>query len=193
MFDTLEKWKTIIESKWWGLVFVYVISAASAYSVIWSLIEPLNTPEKIELFASVIDRRILHIILSVLFGAHLTLLLVVFRTWIKHREHEEIKETPDIHLQSMGVTLRQYSRKISPKRNDLILERVWMKDKKISQSAFASRVLLALNCEVLTETFANELLREVPYTIKAVDKNIYTLIYDNSQVNSGSFTDKENK
>lgn len=181
MFETLEKWKRVIASKWWGLGLVYFIGIVTVYTIIWSLIEPLNIPEKIIFLTSEIDRRILHIILSLLLGAHITLLLGMLRDWDIYNDEKRKLITPDFQTINSGSIPNQYLRKISPQRNGLILERVWMKDNKISQSAFASRVLLALNCSALTEKFARELLRNIPFSIKREENNIYTLIYESPQ------------
>ena len=153
----------------------------SAYSIIWSLIEPLNVPEKIVILASNIDRRTLHITLALLVGSHFTLLLVIINKWIYNKK--ESQSAPNLEIQERDININPYYRKFSPKRNDLIVERVWMKDGKITQSAFASRVLLALNCKILDEKFANELLRGCSFVVEKLSENNYILRSDHKKRN----------
>jgi hypothetical protein len=73
MFEKPLKW---LQGHWWGLIVAYLLVLVSAYLVIWQLIEPLNIPESLKALSDLATSRIfIHVILSLLVGAHLTLIL----------------------------------------------------------------------------------------------------------------------
>jgi hypothetical protein len=81
--EQIKEWIQLIEQKWWGMILVYFLISTSVYLTIWSLVEPLNIPEKILVFDSSIDRRLLHILLTLLLSCYITLILDIFNRWSK--------------------------------------------------------------------------------------------------------------
>ncbi len=174
MIEKIKQWYEAFEKQWWGGLLIYILAIGSVYSAIWSLIEPLNIPSQLDILGSIIDRRVMHISLSFFLGCHLTLILLIVYFWNnrkRRRLSDETSSLPDISV----TGLDRHLTKICPPKNDLIAERVWMRDKKITQKAYASRVLLALNCEVLDERLAHELLRGSSFGVQKMSDDAYTL------------------
>jgi len=75
--EQLQAWIRILQRNWWGALVVYISIFATSYLAIWAALEPLDVATKVELLNSSIDRRFLHIAISVLSASHLTIILTV--------------------------------------------------------------------------------------------------------------------
>ncbi len=65
-----------LQKRWWGIIVAYGIVAALVYLSIWALIEPAGIPESIDQLPLVIKSRFfLHIILTLIISAYITLFL----------------------------------------------------------------------------------------------------------------------
>lgn len=172
MSEKIEEWFDLLGTEWWGGIAVYLGATITFYSAIWALIEPLNIPENIWLMNVEYDRRIIHIVLTILFSSHFTLALNFVHRWRQHIS----RATDEIGAGSIyGINKQdQYRSQIVPRKSDLVYERVLMKDDKLEQELFACRVLLAINAGNIVEEFANELLRESEYQICSMG-NCYSL------------------
>jgi hypothetical protein len=73
MFDKPFKW---LRKYWWGLVIAYLLLLIGAYLTIWQFIEPLGIPDNLgEVSAFIKTRVFYHLNLTLLFAAHVTLIL----------------------------------------------------------------------------------------------------------------------
>ena len=99
------------------------------------------------------------------------IILFILKQYKVRSEKDESTQT----LSPEGINLDRYFSEICPRKDELISERVWMKDDKITTKAFASRVLLAINCEVIDQKFARELLSDSPFRIIRLDQDVFSL------------------
>jgi hypothetical protein len=73
--EKISRWKYLSKSKRWGLIITYISIFIFAYLTLWMVIEPLSLPERIQIKDYYIERRILHIIISIFIAAHGSLLI----------------------------------------------------------------------------------------------------------------------
>jgi len=76
MIDKSMQW---LRRNWWGLVVAYLILAVGTYFVVWQLAEPLGIPGSIEVLPRFVESRVfIHLMLTVIFAAHFTLMLDLY-------------------------------------------------------------------------------------------------------------------
>jgi hypothetical protein len=151
----------MLEGKWWSSIVVYVSILASAYLFIWALIEPLEIPSKMTILGNSVERRLLHVAVAVLVSSHLTLLLSLVLKWRESRSGRAGSEL----LLSDDMIAAFKARGLCPKKKELIVERVAVKDGKKPAEVFARQVLWALRCQEIDEGFARDLLRGSSYSL----------------------------
>jgi len=104
MSEQIRKWFVLLESEWWGSILVYALMLISTYSTIWALIEPLNVQAEFEFFASTIDRRFIHVVVTFFVASHLTLLLVLIQR--RRLSSHERNLTPTVASDTVSCSLK---------------------------------------------------------------------------------------
>ncbi len=172
MAEKIRKWLSLL-TKWWGILVVYVSIIGATYLGIWAIIEPFSIQESIQLGRTSIARSTLHVILTLLIASNATLLLYTYLGWLnekkKHLKNSSEKETP---LREIPL----------PTKEQLLSEKVLVKDKRLSEKIFATHVLLALNGRKIEEVFAHDLLRKSSIDVVYAD-GFFTLIAKSSTPN----------
>ncbi|NOZ26636.1 MAG: hypothetical protein GXP39_01100 [Chloroflexi bacterium] len=165
MIEKLRRWQEILENEWWGGCAVYVAALASSYLTIWSIIEPLSIPNKIMIFDSSIDRRLVHLLLSVFIAAHIPLLLDLI-----HRLKRSLYPLSDTSQLPPDTRLPEVT------KESLMYYRILVKDESMSYKTFISLVLLAVNQGCIDSKFATELLRGTGVSIRKINNgDLYTI------------------
>jgi hypothetical protein len=83
-------WLSLISEKWWAVLTVYVSLLVAAYGAIWWLIEPLSIPDNILLWNNqLLDRRVTHILTSILIASHGSLVLSAISAMRRDQERRD--------------------------------------------------------------------------------------------------------
>lgn len=89
MFEKPLGW---LRKYWWGLVVAYLLLLIGSYLTIWQVIEPLGLPDNFGEVSEIINTRVFyHLNLTLLFAAHVTLILNLI---LRYKEQTR-RDTPD--------------------------------------------------------------------------------------------------
>lgn len=80
--DFQKLYSRLIEN-WWGSLPVYFSLLGTAYLGIWALIEPLDLEENLNIFSSSVDRVLFHVVLSILFASHVTVIIGIWGRYLR--------------------------------------------------------------------------------------------------------------
>lgn len=123
----LERARRFIEQNWWGILPAYFIILLGTYLALWQLTEPLGLPENItELPVFMRSRIFIHLVLTPLIAAHVTLLLFLIIR-LRTRKYQPAKLVGE----NNPFVIRTYLRSQDP-RFFLEVERLIPLTKKIT-------------------------------------------------------------
>lgn len=176
MCGQIAEWFALLRSDWWSTIVVYILAFAAYYYGIWKLIEPLEI-DKVEIFNSVIDRRLVHIACAFIAASHLTLLLDLINKGFMRKISASDEGSMSPAIPDEMISILQAS-SFCPEKKDLLVDRVAMKDGKMTREDFANRVLSALNCKMINERFARELLRGSSHILKKRTGYVFALVQE---------------
>ena len=91
MFEKPLRW---LQKSWWGLLIAYILIIVTTYLAIWQFAEPLGIPDSIDNFPYFVKTRVfLHLSLTLLIAAHITLILDLV---IRYRNESLATSVPKI-------------------------------------------------------------------------------------------------
>ncbi len=90
--EQLQAWIDTLRRNWWGILAVYVSVLATSYLAIWAVLEPLDVPATVELLNSTIDRRLFHVVVSILAASHFSVTLTILAEYARNGDqHVDVR------------------------------------------------------------------------------------------------------
>jgi hypothetical protein len=163
----LEKAWQWLQKHWAGLIAAYVLVCIGIYITVWVFIEPLGLPERVaweNLPAFMRHRAFIYVILTLLIGAHITLILELLfrqRTWgalekATHQISQDDRGLIDIHTQGIvgdysHVEKAQTINLLSISLRGLLEVKFALKKAVLNNNAIIKILILQPNSQFVTE------------------------------------------